>query len=277
MSRPRKTSGRATEGPEMALGARQSIHNGIIHQVPIAKIRTSHQNPRLRLGRIDELAAGILDHQHLQPVVVRRASRGYELIAGKRRLEAVKTLGWTEIPALLQDEMNPQAYVQTLVENLQREDLTPTEEASALRVLVRDRGWTTHQVGAAIRRSHIFVSRRLRVFEDPVLASLVTQIGLPLTTVEELLRATDPDTRRRLAAEAAQANWTPSEARKAVANAKRNNLPQDDRLDNDLKALGQEVLHLDPEHIAPSTLTEARNLIRALQRLIKRSPRPPRE
>jgi hypothetical protein len=78
-----------------------------------------------------------------------------------------------------------------------------------------------------IKRSHIFVSRRLRVFEDPVLAPLVAQIGLPITTVEELLRVNDPDTRKRLAGEAAREDWTPAEARKAVANANRTILLQD--------------------------------------------------
>jgi ParB family chromosome partitioning protein len=91
--------------------------------VPIAKIWASPRTPRQRLGRIDELAGGIVDHQRLQPVVVRRARRGYELIAGHRRLEAVKTPRWTEIPAVLRDEMNEKAYVQSLVESLQRDDL----------------------------------------------------------------------------------------------------------------------------------------------------------
>jgi ParB family chromosome partitioning protein len=239
MSRPR-TSGRPSlDSSETALYARQSIDNRIVHQVPITKIQASPQNPRQRLGRIDELASGLVDHQRLQPVVVRRARRGYELIAGHRRLEAVKTLGWTEIPAVLQDEMNAQAYVQTLVETLQREDLTTTEEASAFRVLVRERGWTTHQVGAAIRRSHIFVSRRLRVFEDPVLAPLVAQTGLPVSAAEELLRATDPEIRRRLADQAARENWTPAEARKAVAKAKWTDVSQDDSFERDLKRSAQ--------------------------------------
>src|SRR5439155_26408350 len=111
-----------------------------------------------------------------------------------------------------------------------RDDLIPTEEGSALRVLVRERGWTTHQVGAAIRRSHIFVSGTLRVFEDPGLAPLVAT-GLPVTTVEELLRATDPEMRQQLADQAARESWTPAEARKAVANAKRNDRPQDESLE----------------------------------------------
>jgi len=102
--------------------------------------------------------------------------RGYEMIAGHRRLEAARRLGWTEIAAVLRDESDDQAYILTLVENLQREDLQPKEEAAALEVLVRDRAaGPTRQVGEAIKRSHIYVSRRLRVFDDPALAPLVLQ------------------------------------------------------------------------------------------------------
>ncbi len=62
--------------------------------------------------------------------------------------------------------MQDQAYILTLVENLQREDLTPKEEAAALEVLVREHGWPTYQVGEAMKRSPIYVSRRLRVFDE---------------------------------------------------------------------------------------------------------------
>src|ERR671939_1345712 len=122
-------------------------------------------------------------------VVVRRVNGTYELIAGHRRLAAAQQLGWAYISAVVRDETDDQAYLLTLTENLQRDDLSPKEEAAALEVLVRERGWTTRQVGEAIKRDHTYVSRRLRVFEDPVLAPLVLQRKLPVSTAEELLRA----------------------------------------------------------------------------------------
>jgi ParB family chromosome partitioning protein len=84
---------------------------------------------------------------------VRPSGNGYELIAGHRCLEAAKLLGWSEIVAVVRDETDDQAYILTLVENLQREDLSPREEAAALEVLVRERGWCIRQVGEAIKRS----------------------------------------------------------------------------------------------------------------------------
>ena len=113
---------------EVATVATPPVDDRIVHQVLVAEIQPSPRNPRHRLEGIDELAASIAEHQLLQPVVVRRRGRsGYELIAGHRRLEAVKKLGWTEIPAVVRDETSAKAYILTLVENLQREDLTPRE------------------------------------------------------------------------------------------------------------------------------------------------------
>ena len=116
---------------------------------------TSSIRARATRGRddgIDELAESIRAHGLLQPIVVRPLGTGYELIAGHRRLEAAQALGWTEIAAVVRDETDDnEAYILTLVENLQREDLSPKEEAAALEVLVRERGWSTRQVAA--RRS----------------------------------------------------------------------------------------------------------------------------
>jgi ParB/RepB/Spo0J family partition protein len=119
--------------------------------VPLAKIQPSPRNPRRKIDGIAELADSLRAHGLLQPVVVRRRKDGYELIAGHRRVEAAKQLGWTEIAAVVRDEPDDAAYILTLVENLQREDLSPKEEAAALEVLMRERGWTTRQVGEAIK------------------------------------------------------------------------------------------------------------------------------
>jgi ParB-like chromosome segregation protein Spo0J len=114
---------------------------------------------------IDELADSLRAHRLLQAMVVRRDGTGYELIAGHRRLEAAKQLQWAEIAAVVRDETDDQAYILMLVENLQREDLTPKEGAAALETLIHARGWSTRQVGEALERSPMYVSRRLRVFE----------------------------------------------------------------------------------------------------------------
>jgi ParB family chromosome partitioning protein len=188
----------------------------VVHHVPVDAIAPCPRNPRQRLGSIDELADSLRAHGLLQPVVVRRRGAGYELVAGHRRLEAAKQLSWAEIAAVVRDETDDQAYILTLVENLQREDLSPKEEAEALEVLVRERGWSTRQVGQAIKRGPMYVSRRLRVFEDDTLAPLVLADQLPVSTAEELLVISDAEHRSRLARQAADEGWERPRVRAAV-------------------------------------------------------------
>jgi ParB family chromosome partitioning protein len=178
-------------------------------------MQSNPRNPRQRVEAIAELADSLREHGQLQPIVVRPIAGGYEVIAGHRRLEAARLLGWTEIAAIVRDVTDDQAYILMLVENLQREDLTPREEAAALEVLVRERGWSTRQVGEAIKRSHIYVSRRLRVFEDEILVGPVLADHLSVSTAEELLRV-QPDLRPALVEQAVAERWGQAQARRAV-------------------------------------------------------------
>ena len=128
------------------------MQDRIVYEVPVADIAPSPRNPRHKLEGLDELAESIHAHGLLQPIVVRTLADGYELVAGHRRLAAVQALGWARVPAVVREPNEDDAYILTLVENLQREDLSPKEEAEALEVLVRERGWSTRQVGQAIKR-----------------------------------------------------------------------------------------------------------------------------
>jgi ParB-like chromosome segregation protein Spo0J len=112
-----------------------------------------------------------------------------------------------------------EAYLLTLVENLQRQDLSPREESAALEVLVRDRGWSTRQVAAAIERSQAFVSKRLRVFEDPNIGPAVLAHELSLSAAEELL-SVPLKQRAELVALAIRGKWGMVRVREAVRQAR---------------------------------------------------------
>ena len=239
------------------------IQDRVADTIPLSAIAPSPRNPRHRADGIDELADSLRAHGLLQPVVVRRRGDGYELIAGHRRLEAAKQLGWTSIAAVVRDETDDQAYILTLVENLQREDLTPKEEAAALEVMVRERGWSTRQVGEAVKRSAMYVSRRLRVFDDPVLAPLVLSNRLPVSTAEELLCEPATEVRRELADRAVTEQWTQPVARRQIA-ARRNVTLQaaPPRLASRIRALADDL-----EAIHPATLNA--RVRRELARLVR--------
>jgi ParB family chromosome partitioning protein len=139
------------------------------------------------LRDIPELASSLRTYGLLQPVVVRPVDGGYVLLAGHRRVEAARSLGWETIAAIVRPATDDEAYLLTVVDNLQRQDLSPREESAALEVLVREHGWTTRQVAAAISRSQAFVSKRLRVFDDPALGPAVLANQLSVSAAEELL------------------------------------------------------------------------------------------
>jgi ParB family chromosome partitioning protein len=188
-----------------------------ITALPVDQIEPSPRNPRQSLEHLDELAESIQAYGLLQPIVVRAQEDGrFEVIAGHRRLAAVQSLGWSAVPAIVRAADEGDAFLLALIENLQRDDLTPREEAEALEILVRERGMSTRQVAQAVKRSASYVSRRLRVFEDPVLAPLVLQSALSISVAEELLPL--PAARKRaLAQQAADEGWDRPRVRLAAA------------------------------------------------------------
>lgn len=246
-----------------------AVQDRIVHEVPVADVRPSARNPRHHIAGIDELADSIDTHGLLQPVVVRIVAGGYELIAGHRRLAAVQRLGWSKVPAVVREEDQADAYILTLVENLQREDLSPREEAQALEVLVRERGWSTRQVGKAISRGPMYVSRRLRVFEDDTLAPLVLANKLPVSTAEELLVVADTGRRNELAQQAVKERWERPQVREAVRECIAAIQPSTPRLASHIRALTDELAGLEPGSLSARTRRDAAHLLEVLARITR--------
>jgi ParB family chromosome partitioning protein len=131
------------EDLKAAAAAHRPVDDRPSDYVALDQVSESPRNPRHKLEGLDELAASLDQYGLLQPVVVRRVDGAFELIAGHRRVAAARHLGWHQIAAVVRTEADDQAYLLTLTENLQRDDLTPKEEAAALEVLVRERQWST--------------------------------------------------------------------------------------------------------------------------------------
>jgi ParB family chromosome partitioning protein len=135
------------------------VQDRIVYEIPVADIEVTDRNPRKKLEHIDDLAASIDDLSLLQPIVVRRvkdedgATKPYELVAGHRRLAAVQSLRWVNVPALVRDDDAEKARITNLVENLQRDNLTPADEAAALRALMFERKWSLRRVAHEIHKN----------------------------------------------------------------------------------------------------------------------------
>jgi ParB family chromosome partitioning protein len=134
--------------------------------IAVDQIRASHQQVRTRFDAepLGELAESIRLHGVLQPILVRRLIDGYELIAGERRWRAARLAGLTAVPAVVRgDAGNDEQLVLGLIENLQRMDLDPIEEARGLRRLTEEFGLTHEEVAQRIGKHRVSVTHSLRL------------------------------------------------------------------------------------------------------------------
>jgi len=150
-------------------------------RVPIAQIRPNPYQPRksFRPEELAELEASIKASGLLQPITVRPAGKGqgYELIAGERRLRAVTHLGWKDIPAFVRSIDDQTLLTLALVENLQRADLNPLEEAEGYQRLITEFGFTQQQVADVVGKDRSTIANILRVLGLPAAARRMVQEG----------------------------------------------------------------------------------------------------
>jgi ParB family chromosome partitioning protein len=134
--------------------------------IAVDQIRPSHQQVRTRFdaGPLGELAESIRLHGVLQPLLVRRLADGYELIAGERRWRAARLAGLTSVPAVVRsDAGNDEQLVLGLIENLQRTDLDPIEEARGFSRLIEEFGLTHEEVAQRVGKHRVSVTQSLRL------------------------------------------------------------------------------------------------------------------
>ncbi len=140
-----------------------------LQRLPIAQIRPNPYQPRkeFRPDELADLEASLRESGLLQPITVRTADGGWELIAGERRLRAASRLGWTDIPAVVKDVDDRTLLVLALVENLQRADLNPLEEAEGYQRLVDEFSLTQQQVADVVGKDRTTVANTLRILQLP--------------------------------------------------------------------------------------------------------------
>ncbi|HET6318943.1 MAG TPA: ParB/RepB/Spo0J family partition protein [Chloroflexota bacterium] len=157
-----------------------------LRHLPLDQIDVPRARIRRDLGHIEDLAVSLDSFGLLHPVHVYKSRGRFRLVAGERRLEAARKLGWSTIDAMVR-EPDENDLLLELVENTQRKWLSDAEEADALIKLVREMGCEMKEVAAQAGRSEAYVSKRVRVFEDPVLRRAVEGNQLPVSVAEEFL------------------------------------------------------------------------------------------
>ena len=161
------------KGPHQVEASRQAPavpDHARIWNIPIEKIVPGAHQPRkaFEKAHLEELAQSIREHGVLQPLLVRRRSDGkYELIAGERRWRASQLAGLLDLPAIVKNFEDRQSAEVALIENIQREDLNPIEEAQALQRLVKDFGLTQQELAARIGKERATIANSLRLLSLP--------------------------------------------------------------------------------------------------------------
>ncbi|WP_217126097.1 ParB/RepB/Spo0J family partition protein [Hydrogenophilus thiooxidans] len=224
MSRSKKGLGR---GLDALLGAMSSqpaqgpTADGGAHVValPVDQLVPGRYQPRSRMdpGSLEELAASIRVQGVMQPVVVRPNGVGrYEIIAGERRWRAAQMAGLLHVPCLIRDVPDDAALALALIENIQRENLNPIEEAQGLQRLIEEFGMTHQQVADAIGRSRSAVTNLLRLLQlaEPV-RELVLAGDLEMGHARALLPLAAGD-QVALAHQAVAKGWSVRQVERAV-------------------------------------------------------------
>lgn len=171
---PRKVLGRGLEAlipplTSTAVAVDDQVAGGA--EIPVGEIEPNPYQPRTTFDddSIHELAASIMSTGVLQPVIVRRhpGTSGYQLVAGERRLRAAKLAGVSKIPAIIKKSDDREMMEISLIENVQREDLNPMEEARAYNTLVEKLGMTHEQISERVGKQRVSITNSLRLLGLP--------------------------------------------------------------------------------------------------------------
>ena len=189
-------------------------------EIPVAAIVPNQYQPRKVFDQteIQELAQTISEHGLLQPIVVREFRPGeYEIIAGERRFRAVKLLEWEKIPAIVEKMSDAESASLALIENLQRAQLSPVEEARAYKQLMEFNNLTQAALAKGMGKSQSFVANKLRLLKliKPVQNAILD--GRITERHGRALLGLDEDQQRTLLMEIVNQHWNVRETEDAVA------------------------------------------------------------
>ncbi len=149
--------------------AGEKSENDGVRYIKIHDIMPNLNQPRktFQEDKIEELAASIKEHGIIQPIVVRKQENGYEIVAGERRWRAARKAELSQVPCLVRELTDEQNMLFAIIENMQREDLNPIEEAEGLQRMMQTFGMTQEQVSKSVGKSRPYIANALRLLKLP--------------------------------------------------------------------------------------------------------------
>jgi ParB family chromosome partitioning protein len=197
------------------------VDNEEILDVQIDLIQPGHQQPRTTFdqAKLDELAQSIRASGIIQPLLLRRRGGMFELVAGERRWRAAQIAGLRSVPAIVRDIPDEKLLELALIENIQRADLNPVEEANAYKKLIESLGLTQDEVAQRVGRDRSFVTNYLRILKLPSeIRQLLEREKLSFGHARALLTIDNALLQRRLAQKIVKNNWSVREVERRVRN-----------------------------------------------------------
>ena len=188
-------------------------------EIPIDQIRPNPSQPRTTYNEdaLQNLARSIIEVGLLQPVVVQESDAGYTLISGERRWRAARLADLKSVPALIRQADDTGSLVQALVENLQREDLTPIEEATAYQSLMKKHNLTQQEIAHRVGKGRATVANSIRLLRlPPAIIELLESSRLTAGHARALLAVSDPKYATHIAKRAAAEGWTVRQVEEAA-------------------------------------------------------------
>ena len=151
-----------------AVAEKQAVGNSVVY-IDINNIKPNENQPRKVFDedRIAELSASIIEHGIIQPLVIRKNRTGYEIVAGERRWRAARKAELKEVPCLIRDFTDEENMLIAIIENMQREDLNPIEEAEGLNQMIKTYGLTQEEVSKSVSKSRPYITNALRLLKLP--------------------------------------------------------------------------------------------------------------
>jgi ParB family chromosome partitioning protein len=195
-----------------------------LRTVPIHHVRPASRQPRRNFddAALDDLAASIRENGLIQPIVVRAAGPDdFVIIAGERRWRASQRAGLHDVPVVLREANDAHAFELALIENIQREDLGPLEEAEAYRHLTEDRGLTQEDVAKRVGKDRTTVTNALRLLKLPTpIQDDIAAGNLSAGHARALLTAPDDASRLALARAARDEGWSVRETERRARSSR---------------------------------------------------------
>jgi len=247
--------------------------------VQIDHIEPNPEQPRLVFEpeALNELASSIREHGVLQPILVRPLGPNtYQIVAGERRWRASRLAGLETIPALIEEIDDDTALEIAIIENLQREDLTPLDEAAMYDRMVHEHGYSIRKLADKLGKDKGYLENRLRLADaPPEIRELVSLRKDSLSHAYELMKVEDPKKRRRLAEQVARGELTLIKLRDKIEGRKSRPGAADDELAEDLPAAQVERTEEDERdelwasaEVPPAVEVSDDSLVNAKQSLV---------